>query len=69
MSSKLSRWEFESRFRTKVRHAVKVARETGRPPELKPLPSERANATRLLLRGQIKPGDLERWVTEEVARG
>lgn len=68
MSSKLARWEFEERFRAKVRHAVEVSRKTNTPPNLKPLPSEKANATRLLVRGQLQPGDLARWVEEEVAR-
>lgn len=69
MSSKLSRWEFEMRFRAKVRHAVDTSKKTGAPPDLKPLPSEKANATRLLMRGQLQPSDLARWVQEEVAHG
>lgn len=67
MSSKLARWEFEERFRAKVRHAVETARKTGAKPNLKPLPSERANATRLLARGQLHPLDMAKWVDEEVA--
>jgi hypothetical protein len=63
----MARWEFESRFRAKVRHAVAVSRKTNTPPNITPTPSEAASAKRLLLKGQLQPGDMRRWTAEEVA--
>jgi hypothetical protein len=67
MSSRLNIRQFERVFRLKVRNAVRASREFYQPPNLAPTPAEKANATRLLLRGELQPGDMAKWVEEEVA--